>query len=383
MNSVASIIINNHNYGRYLAEAIDSALAQTFPRVEVIVVDDGSTDDSRDVMARYGGRIVPILQDNRGQAAACNAGLTASRGDVVCFLDADDTLFPTALARAALKLAAAEVVKVHWPLCVADRRGRLTTETIPDAVLAEGDLREDVIRDGPLQYVTAPTSGNAWSRAYLEKVFPIHEWGNKHGADAYLSMLAPLFGRVARLTEPQGTYRMHQDNFSGARRCRRRSPELFAAHCELLRARLAAMGVSADPEAWQERYHAWERDVARAAETVAKIIPPSARFILVDDNQLGPAFATGRESVPFLERGGEYWGPPPDDETAIRELQRLRNDGYGYLVQAWPAFWWSRHYAGFHRHLGQHCRCVMQNERLVVFELGPAAGNQIMKETMK
>src|SRR5262245_23561615 len=97
---VASIVINNYNYGRFLAGAIDSALGQTYAGTEVVVVDDGSTDESREVLARYAGRVVPVLQANGGQAAAFNAGFAACAGQVVLFLDADDLLLPTAVERA-------------------------------------------------------------------------------------------------------------------------------------------------------------------------------------------------------------------------------------------------------------------------------------------
>ncbi len=89
---LVSIIINNYNYARYLATAIDSALAQTWHPLEVIVVDDGSTDDSWAVIERYGERVHAIRQANGGQGAAYNAGFAASRGEWVIFLDSDDVL---------------------------------------------------------------------------------------------------------------------------------------------------------------------------------------------------------------------------------------------------------------------------------------------------
>src|SRR6476619_6168561 len=95
----ASIIINNYNYDRFLAEAIESALAQTYAETEVIVVDDGSTDDSREIIKRYGDRCAAISQQNGGQGAAYNAGFAASHGDFVCFLDADDILHPSAMSQ--------------------------------------------------------------------------------------------------------------------------------------------------------------------------------------------------------------------------------------------------------------------------------------------
>ena len=80
---IVSIIINNYNYDRFLAEAIDSALNQTYPHVEIIVVDDGSTDNSRNIIADYGNRIVPVLKSNGGQACSFNEGFKASQGEII------------------------------------------------------------------------------------------------------------------------------------------------------------------------------------------------------------------------------------------------------------------------------------------------------------
>jgi len=89
-----SIVIDNYNYRQYLGEAINSALDQTYRAVEVIVVDDGSTDQSREVICDYGDRVISIFKDNGGQASAMNIGFARSHGDFVIFLDADDMLFP-------------------------------------------------------------------------------------------------------------------------------------------------------------------------------------------------------------------------------------------------------------------------------------------------
>jgi len=122
-NLLVSIIINNYNYERFLAEAIDSALAQTYEDVEVIVVDDGSTDNSRQIIAEYGDRIIPILQANGKQAAAFNSGFARSQGEIIIFLDSDDYLVPQAVAEI-VKIWQPNLAKVHYRLNVVDGVGK-------------------------------------------------------------------------------------------------------------------------------------------------------------------------------------------------------------------------------------------------------------------
>jgi hypothetical protein len=100
------------------------------------------------------------------------------------------------------------------------------------------------------------------------------------------------------------------------------------------------------------------------------LIPRGATFILVDEGQWGGGeLGAERHVLPFLERDGQYWGAPPDDATAIRELERLRRSGASFLAFAWPAFWWLEYYAEFHRHLCSNFRCVLANDLLVAFDL--------------
>jgi len=89
----------------------------------------------------------------------------------------------------------------------------------------------------------------------------------------------------------------------------------------------------------------------------------------VDEDQWRPSLENGRRIFPFTEHAGQYWGPPADDETAIRELDRLRGEGAELMAFARPAFWWLDQYAGLRDHLRAHFPCVLENERLVVFDL--------------
>ncbi len=114
----------------------------------------------------------------------------------------------------------------------------------------------------------------------------------------------------------------------------------------------------------------WLQQVEIATAEIARLVPPGSSFILVDDEQWGGLQSVPqRRAIPFLERHGEYWGPPADDATAIRELERLRQAGASHIVFAEPSFWWLDHYAGLCSHLRRSYSCVLENERLVVVQL--------------
>jgi SAM-dependent methyltransferase len=108
-----------------------------------------------------------------------------------------------------------------------------------------------------------------------------------------------------------------------------------------------------------------------ATQEIAALIPPGNTFILVDQEQFRSAVAVGHHVIPFLERNGHYWGPPPDSITAIRELERLRRFGAHFIVFGWPAFWWLDYYSALHSYLRSEFRCVLHNDRLVAFDLRP------------
>ena len=96
-NKNVSVIIPNYNYGHFIGSAITSALSQTCPPFEVIVINNGSTDDSLEILRTFGSQIQIIDQANLGQAGARNSGLRNFRGDFVAFLDADDYWEPEKL----------------------------------------------------------------------------------------------------------------------------------------------------------------------------------------------------------------------------------------------------------------------------------------------
>ena len=114
----------------------------------------------------------------------------------------------------------------------------------------------------------------------------------------------------------------------------------------------------------------WAEQLRRATAEIMEIVPPGNAFILVNDDQWGnEQDFVDRRVIPFLEHEGRYWGPPENDATALSELERLRQTGAGYVVFAWPSFWWLDYYNGLRNHLQSRYSCLLANERVVVFNL--------------
>ena len=213
-----SVIVNNFNYERYVGEAVESALAQDHDDIEVVVVDDGSTDGSPEVIAGFGDRIVAVLKANGGQGSAFNSGFAAASGDVVIFLDADDRLAPHAASTVAQAFAREpELASVQYRLDVVDAHGRSAGVTRPrrSGVLPSGDLAPHVIRFRA--YHWQPTTGNAYAAWALRKILPLPEGRYRIEADAYLAELIPFCGPMRGLDDVLGDYRVHgANNYRGA-----------------------------------------------------------------------------------------------------------------------------------------------------------------------
>lgn len=212
---VVDIVINNHNYAEFLGEALESACAQTHERVNVIAVDDGSSDGSREILERYGDRVELVLKENGGQASAINAGMERSDGDVVIFLDADDVLRPDAGERVAAAFAAdPRLSKVQLRMETIDAGGQPTGEIKPDPRLSmpSGDLRARELAQ-PYDIVWMATSANAFRTAALRRILPVPEDAYPAtGADWYLVHLTALLGEVASLEAIGAGYRVHGAN---------------------------------------------------------------------------------------------------------------------------------------------------------------------------
>jgi glycosyltransferase involved in cell wall biosynthesis len=206
---VISVVITTYNYGRFVEECIDSVLAQDYPseRVEVIVVDDGSTDDTAERVKRYGTRIQYLRQENGGQASALNAGFAKARGEIVSLLDADDYFLPGKLARLAELFAGDPALgMVYHPFLEFDMQtGERRTSQFP---LVSGSPFEN-----PEKFLWYAGYGTCVSfrRKFLNRLLPIPE-EIRMLADGYLGSLIVFVAPIMAVPECLSAYRFHGKN---------------------------------------------------------------------------------------------------------------------------------------------------------------------------
>ncbi|NEQ81806.1 MAG: glycosyltransferase [Moorea sp. SIO2I5] len=207
LEPLVSIIITNYNYRHFVTQAIDSVLEQTYRNFEIIVVDDGSTDNSREAIEFYGDRLVTIFQENAGMKAARNAGLKKSTGEIVCFLDADDYFHKEKLSKVVSSfLEHSEWVQVSHCWISVNKEGVPIGSGASD-ILSQGDVRNLLLKWG--KYASGITSASAYRRTALKQVMPI---SGEFGIDSYLNASLPFYGEVGCINEPLMFYRMHGKN---------------------------------------------------------------------------------------------------------------------------------------------------------------------------
>ena len=212
MKPLVSIVINNYNYGRFLAQAVDSALAQTYEATELIVVDDGSTDDSRAVLEPYRSRAKVIEKTNGGQASAFNAGIALAQGEYILLLDADDRLLPEAVERCVAAFPEG-YSRIFYRLKPIDEAGNEITGIDPETFhfrRIDGDMYRIGRETGDFSW--PPTSANFFDARKLKQVLPVPEQEYRICADAYVLAWTGVLGPVRAIDMRLAEYRLHGAN---------------------------------------------------------------------------------------------------------------------------------------------------------------------------
>ncbi len=186
-----SILINNYNYAQFLGESIQSALSQTYDHCEVVVVDDGSQDESVKIIDRYLPDIRALQKENAGQASAFNAGFSLSTGDIVCFLDADDYFYPEKISEVVrIFLENSHIGWIFHPLEYIDRQG----SPLPKADASDLVCSKEIDFRAKLRLGIPPKEsipcGLCFRRSTLEKILPMPESTGVSISDNYIKYAA-------------------------------------------------------------------------------------------------------------------------------------------------------------------------------------------------
>jgi len=307
---------------------------QLFPNcVRSVVNATGSTDDIELVVADWqsddwplsewlAGMAAPVpvqvvdLEGHFSRGRGLNRAAAAARGEILFFIDADSLLCERVLRRGAECVRAGQT---YFPVLFS---------------FSDPDHRE------------------GWWR---------------HEGYGHCMLSRSLFNEVGGWPE-YATWGKEDDDFFGK----------LAQITGCVREEVPAFFHQWHPEErlWKDRYSSQYPFLKEETERVQhawgelhQLVPKGGSLILVDETRFGESPDGGCTVMPFLEREGQYWGPPPDDVTAIAELERMRQQGAHYLAFGWMAFWWLDYYRDFAAYLGNRCRLLVKNERLLVFAL--------------
>jgi hypothetical protein len=216
-----------------------------------------------------------------------------------------------------------------------------------------------------------PTSGNAWSREFLSQVMPIPPHVYQVCPDLYLAALAPMYGPIGRIQQPQSCWRAHGQNQTWSQPFEQRLQRLiwrWDVVCEALIEHSRARDLPVDPRRWKSM--AWCHRVHAAIQDICAVVPPGQAFVLIDGNEWGThAWLHGRRRIAFMQRHGQFWGLPGSDDEAMAELELRRSQGVGFVALAWGSLWWRQHYAQFIGALQSRFPVLLHNDRVIIYDV--------------
>jgi glycosyltransferase involved in cell wall biosynthesis len=214
---LVSVLVPNYNYAGYIGEALQSVLEQSYSNFEIVVCDDGSTDDSVDVVERCAAkdrRIRLIRKENGGAASALNRAYEAAKGDVICILDADDAYYPAKLGAVVDGFRSNEWGLLVHPLMIVDSDGRTIQRKPAFSNFEKGWIADEVVRRGA-RWSYMEASAVCLRRSVAGLIFPIPEKYFSTWADAYVCTMAAMIAPVGYIDRTLSTYRLHGSNVSG------------------------------------------------------------------------------------------------------------------------------------------------------------------------
>jgi glycosyltransferase involved in cell wall biosynthesis len=207
---LVTVLITTYNYGRFIEQAIESVFSQDYPldKIQILVVDDGSTDDTCERVKKYGSLIDYFLKPNGGQASALNFGFARAHGEIVTLLDADDLFVPSKLTRIAQAFQQHPAVGMVYHR-TREWRPETNQYSEYEFIAVSGDLHKEPDRFA--LYTPQVTTCVCFRRTSVSPLLPVPE-NMRMCADCYLVALIPFLTPVLALEEFLSVYRIHGKN---------------------------------------------------------------------------------------------------------------------------------------------------------------------------
>jgi glycosyltransferase involved in cell wall biosynthesis len=397
-----TVAIPTFNRAALLRGCITSVLAQDHPHLCVVVHDNASTDDTAEVVASFDDERVSYRcnDENVGMFRNWKRAAELNTSDYLCLLQDDDRLLPGFVRESVALLEALPGTGFAFSLFRHVDEDGTTLGGQPDAQRVPRERRIP-----GSEYLHRMVAGRGWEihastvmmrSSALDSVGSLDAPHSDHTHDFNLYLRLASRYDIAFTGLELSEVRLHESQYTETNF---RSADatgnlaLMTEHVDAA-AYLVASERAREPSyrTWlSERLIAlnrsrseqtqtfvpainlpWDARLELATEEIASLVPVGATLVLLDEDKWRYDLdLPGRRLLPFLERDGEYFGPPPDADTAVREMRRLVDAGAGFVVVGWPAFWWLDFYPALRRELESRFTCLLSNSRLVTFQALP------------
>lgn len=211
---IISVIIPTYNNSRFIKFALESLFQQIYPEenTEIIVVDDGSTDDTSEVLKEYKEKIIYVRQRRMGIANARNTGMSKAKGEIIAFLDADDIWSEERLQRVVNTFKdKKDIGLVYHPFALVDSNGHVIHKNFYKAFGYKEGLSGWVTEDILAGRIFCGGSSFAFRKEIIDKLYPVPE-DIKRGVDYYMTLVAACYATVEYIPDILGKYRLHETN---------------------------------------------------------------------------------------------------------------------------------------------------------------------------
>jgi glycosyltransferase involved in cell wall biosynthesis len=395
-----TVAIPTYNRSELLKVSLRSVLEQDYPDWRVVVLYDASTEDTEKGIQFFSDSIGTYVRNDKNVGLFRNwrRAIDINSSPYLQILQDDDVMLQGFIRESVAELEKNPKASFSFVLA-----GSIDINGVPHGLIDADDLPDTGIMKG-IDYLHRVVAGHRWviySSAVMMRAAAISDVGSFENIHSVYSMDYNIYFRLAacsdiifinkeliKVRKHKGQITQSDSSLLKAKGQLPLMAERTDAVAHLLK---SVRAEDASYRQWlgdrllhismlrsdltqslvPELNLSWTERLEIAKQEISTHIPKGISFILIDEDKWGPQIAPDCNVIPFLGHNGCSWGPPADDETAMREIKRLRKAGASFIVFGWPAFWWFDYYYGMHEYLRSQFSCILKNSRLVIFDLQP------------